>query len=487
MIHKKSLMFVSCLIVVALLSPLLLLGQTGRSEKKASSSNKNSNSNKKSESTKKSGSTTKESTNKKGSGSSSSSSSNAKGATAEEIEYWNSIKESEDPTDFEAYLESYPKGFYAGQAKAKLAAIKRNQEIENWNSIKNSKDPKDFEDFLEAYPNGSYAKQAKVKLDAINREETEKWNSIKDGKDPKVFEDFLRDYPKGAHAGLAKARLDTIKDTPPTTPATTPEGRKPKFRNIAGIEFVYIPPGEFFMGSSDEEIKVVLEDAKRENPKTDPNQFNDEKPRHRVTINYFFYMGKYEVTQEQWFKVTGTAPSSNRDCDDCPVEQVSWDDVKEFIKKLNEQDSNYVYRLPTEAEWEYACRAGTTTFFAFGNSLSSQQANFNGDYPFGTDEKGLNNKETVGVGNYQANNFGLFNMHGNVFEWCEDVYTNSYEDLPKDGSANTIKGDANIKVMRGGSYNLVGRNLRSADRSKNFAGTRLQFIGFRLVAIPKTP
>jgi formylglycine-generating enzyme required for sulfatase activity len=483
MTRQKIIKLVSCFLIVVLLCTLNLLGQTRPGEKSNSNnSNKPSNKNKNKNSNKSTSTRT-----------GSSSSTKTKGATTEETAYWNEIKDSEDPTDFEGYLETYPKGFYARLAKAKLDEIKREQEKELWDSIKNSKDPKVFEDYLDNYPKGFYARQAKAKLDEINRKEIENWNLVKDSKDPKVFEDYLRDYPNGSHATQAKAKLAEIKP-PLTTPPTTPEGPKRKFTNVAGIEFVYIPPGEFMMGSSDEEVKTLQDDLKRENPLAVLTQFDDEKPKHKVTIDYYFYMGKYEVTQEQWFKVMNTekssispAPSYHRNCDDCPVETVSWDDVQEFIRKLNEQDSNYTYRLPTEAEWEYACRAGTKTFFAFGNSLTSKQANFDGEHPFGTEEKGIRNGNTTGFGNYKANDFGLYDMHGNVWEWCEDVYTNSYVGLPKDGSANKTIGDANIKVMRGGNYNQVGRSLRSAARAKNNAITRNQYIGFRLVAVPKTP
>src|SRR5205085_11701074 len=186
-----------------------------------------------------------------------------------------------------------------------------------------------------------------------------------------------------------------------TTSAARPGGRPQQMQSRAGVEFVWILAGSFMMGSE--------------------NGDSDEKPAHRVTISEGFYMGKYEVTQAQWQAVMGNNPSNFKGCDNCPVEQVSWDDAVSFIAKLNAQNDGYTYRLPTEAEWEYACRAGTTTAFAFGDSLSSEQANFDGDYPYGGAPKGVYRQKTTSVGRFQPNAWGLYDMHGNVWEWCEDI------------------------------------------------------------------
>ncbi len=239
--------------------------------------------------------------------------------------------------------------------------------------------------------------------------------------------------------------------------------------NGVPLEFVELPSGSFCMGSLT----------------TEKGRSTDESPHHRVTIGYKFYMGKFEVTQAQWQGVMGNNPSRFNDCDDCPVENVSWNDVKEFIKKLNALNDGFVYRLPSESEWEYACRAGTTTVFSFGDSLSSSQANFDGNYPYGSAPKGEYKRRTTKVGRYQPNGFDLYDMHGNVWEWCEDIYTESYEGLPTNGSANVSKGDSSQRVLRGGSWYYNGHSLRSAYRVWYVAGNRYINFGFRIVASAK--
>lgn len=238
------------------------------------------------------------------------------------------------------------------------------------------------------------------------------------------------------------------------------------------LEMVKIPSGSFMMGSPNSE--------KDRNP--------DESPQHRVTIGYEFYMGKFEVTQAQWQAVMGSNPSNFKNCDECPAEQVSWNDAKEFIKKLNALNDGFTYRLPSEAEWEYACRAGTTTAFSFGDSLSSTQANFDGNYPYGNASKGEYKGKTTPVGSYQPNAFGLYDMHGNVWEWVEDIYQDSYNGLAADGSANVSIGDSSRRVLRGGSWLLNGFFLRSSNRGWNSAGDRDNFNGFRVCAVSaRTP
>jgi formylglycine-generating enzyme required for sulfatase activity len=213
------------------------------------------------------------------------------------------------------------------------------------------------------------------------------------------------------------------------------------------------------------------------------NGFDNEKSVHQVTISKSFYMGKYPVTQAQWQAVMGTNPSYFKNCDQCPVENVSWNDAQEFIRKLNALNDGHTYRLPSEAEWEYACRAGTTTAFSFGDSLSSTQANFDGEYPYGNASKGEYKQKTVPVGSYQPNAFGLYDMHGNVWEWCEDIYADSYEGLPTDGSANMSKGDSSLRVLRGGGWFNYGWLLRSADRLRFSAGGRMPSTAFALLPL----
>jgi formylglycine-generating enzyme required for sulfatase activity len=236
------------------------------------------------------------------------------------------------------------------------------------------------------------------------------------------------------------------------------------FVNSIGMEFVLVSAGTFQMGS---------------------NAYDWEKPIHEVTIAAPFYLGKYQVTQGEWTAVMGDNPSRfpswfERD-DRFPVENVSWDDCQEFIKRLNARKDGYVYRLPSEAEWEYACRAGTTTPFSFGETLTAAQANYNGDYPYGDGPKGEYRKKTTRVGSFPPNAWGLHDMHGNVWEWCQDVWHGNYDGAPTDGSAWEAGSD-NLRVVRGGSWCSNANYCRSANRFYSAPGLRFSSNGFRLVA-----
>lgn len=237
----------------------------------------------------------------------------------------------------------------------------------------------------------------------------------------------------------------------------------------SGIELVLIPPGSFMMGSDHSQ-----EDSEE----------GDERPVHRVTFKYSFYMGKYEVTQAQYRAVMGTNPSA---CpgDNLPVDRVMWPDAVEFTRRLTAKNDGYIYRLPSEAEWEYACRAGTTTDFAFGPSLSSLQANFDGTQPFGDAPKNINRSETIKVGSFAPNAWGLHDMHGNVMEWCLDAYHYSYDGAPTDGSAWVSGDHTGMRVLRGGSWFDSANQLRSPSRERLNPIICDESIGFRVVAFAK--
>jgi formylglycine-generating enzyme required for sulfatase activity len=238
--------------------------------------------------------------------------------------------------------------------------------------------------------------------------------------------------------------------------------------NPTGIEFVLIPPGSFMMGST--------------------NGDDDQKPVHQVTINYSFYMGKYEITQAQWQQVMGNNPSNFKG-GNLPVERVSWNDAIAFIARLNGQNDGFRYKLPTEAEWEYACRAGTTGDYAgdldamawyFANSGNTRLSG-KGFY----DKLKPNNNRTHPVGTKLPNAFGLFDMHGNVWEWCQDWYHDSYNAAPSDGSAWLSGGEQMFRVLRGGSWDYSADSARSACRFANTPIDRNEGYGFRVVAVPK--
>ncbi len=275
---------------------------------------------------------------------------------------------------------------------------------------------------------------------------------------------------------------DTIIDPDPIIEIVSPSLPQ-TLTNSIGMEFVKIPVGAFMMGSTVAEQQEALQFVRQFRSTATLDWFKFESPQRQVTIGSEFYLGKYEVTQAEYRKVMGRNPSHFKTCPRCPVEQVSWNDAKEFIKRLNAQNDGYEYRLPSEAEWEYAARGGKVEqIFGIGNgnSISSWQANFDGNYPFGGAEKGNYLKQTTEVGSYPANAFGLYDMHGNVWEWCEDIYKDNYFGLNSDGSANVSLGDSNLRILRGGSWYDNGIDLRSAFRSRNSPASLNNFIGFRV-------
>jgi formylglycine-generating enzyme required for sulfatase activity len=227
----------------------------------------------------------------------------------------------------------------------------------------------------------------------------------------------------------------------------------------------------------------------------------DELPKHSVSVPLFF-MGKYPVTQAQWRAVIAYEPvdkqlelnfdPSNFKGDNRPVEQVSWPDAQEFCRRLSVKTGR-TYRLPSEAEWEYACRASTTTPFHFGETLSDELANYCAQDReiSGTSYKGIYGrgilgqyrKATTEVGQFPANSFGLYDMHGNVWEWCEDDWHRSYEGAPNDGSAWVeIDRENTIKLVRGGSWNNNSSYCRSVSRNLN--NDTSSDVGFRVVCEP---
>jgi formylglycine-generating enzyme required for sulfatase activity len=278
------------------------------------------------------------------------------------------------------------------------------------------------------------------------------------GKRPQTARDFL-------------ARLEVQQQTPPPPPPPPQEITK-----SLRMKLVRVPRGTFWMG--------------------------DRGSQQQVAIPHEFYLGAFPVTQEQWQAVMGSNPSwfsrsgggadkvtsiSEADLKQFPVEQVSWDDVLKFLKRFDahEKDSSFLYRLPTEAEWEYACRGGASSQqdcafdFYFGdpsrnlsqptNDLSSEQANFDGDYPAGNAPKGKYPERTTKVGSYKPNRLGIYDMHGNVWEWCKDQLK---------------AGMGSDRVFRGGCWDIHGSYCRASYRLTSGRSLRNYFLGFRLAAAP---
>lgn len=242
-------------------------------------------------------------------------------------------------------------------------------------------------------------------------------------------------------------------------------GVKLKVRNSVGCEFVLIPAGTFTMGTS---VRELL-------------RHGDEGPQRKVTLTESFYMATTELTQMQWRAVMGKNPSQSAGLN-LPVERVSWQECQKFIEKLNsleaERKSGRRYRLPTEAEWEYACRAGTTTPFNTGQTIGTNEANYHGGYTYGVGRTGEYRQRTVPVGSFAPNAWGLFEMHGNVWEWCSDWY-GPYEAQDQQNPTGPVNGK--YRVLRGGSWNDLPRYCRSGYRNKYVPTYREFNAGFRLV------
>ena len=245
---------------------------------------------------------------------------------------------------------------------------------------------------------------------------------------------------------------------------------------VAGVRQVmrWIPPGVFWMGS----------------PTSEPERF-DAEARHRVVLTQGFWLADTACTQALWQAVLGDSPSRFQGDPEKPVEQVSWNDISErFLPELNRCVAGLEAGLPTEAQWEYACRAGSGTPFWFGEQITTEQVNYDGNYPYNNGPQGEYRQRTMPVKALAANGWGLYQMHGNVWEWCADVFgeypTDEVTDPkgpPELAGADEAAGGRG-RVLRGGSWADFGRYCRSAQRSANEPDFRIDIIGFRLARGP---
>lgn len=268
----------------------------------------------------------------------------------------------------------------------------------------------------------------------------------------------------------SKPQRIPIKDNPNVQDKGARNVRK-NFTNSIGMTFVYIEPGAFMMGS----------------PENEPVRKGNETL-HKVTLSKGFYIQTTEVTQGQWKKVMASNPSYFSKCgDDCPVEKVSWNECIEFIKKLNNLEHHGKYRLPTEAEWEFTCRAGSSSPFSTGDCLTTDQANFDGNNPMAGCERESYRKKTLPAASFSANDWGLFDMHGSVWEWCEDRIND--RELAKsaalgDEVVDPVCMEGGKRVIRGGSWISDASLCRSANRDGYNPGYKGYNIGFRLAMWP---
>jgi formylglycine-generating enzyme required for sulfatase activity len=283
-----------------------------------------------------------------------------------------------------------------------------------------------------------------------------------------------------------------LADDPPKKEDELPKTLTLKLGDSVEMEFVLLNAkgnAEFLMGSPKDEKERNL----------GVKDFDAEK-QHKVTLSKPFYLAKYPVTQEQYEKLIGKNPSyfaksgggkdkvKDVDTSRFPVETVSWEDANTFCEKLTDKHGGqapevlrkqkYRFALPTEAQWECACRAGTTTPFYFGSELNGKQANCDGNFPYGTTDKGLSKDRTTKVGDYGENKFGMCDMHGNVLQWCQDFY--GPYDLPEKDTLRLVKHSSDRRVLRGGSWFSEAWNCRAACRLAYEASARSDWFGFRV-------
>ena len=263
--------------------------------------------------------------------------------------------------------------------------------------------------------------------------------------------------------------LEKLVITPLTKPAWADSFGRDQYGlyadlNIKGItqRFRWINPGTFLMGS----------------PESEPERIAKHEVQHPVTLTQGFWLADTTVTQALWQVVMGNNPSRFKNDSNNPVEQVNWNDSQGFLKRLNALITGLPAKLPTEAQWEYACRAGTTSPFSFGNNITPKKVNYNGNYPYADGKKGLNRQKTVPVKSLPANPWGLYEMHGNVWEWCQDGWQPEMSAEPTVDPEGLDAGTA--RVLRGGSWFDNGGHCRSADRYRHDPADRINGIGFRL-------
>ncbi len=362
-------------------------------------------------------------------------------------------------------------------------------EVALWKEIENSNSREDFESLLKTYPNGRYAEQSRYRIqqmdDANEAEQARKvqealaerkrlediaWAAAEQAGTVAGYERYRSAYGQGIYVALAEVRVRRFKPEEERRQVVAERrqielkaeeeklfaeqlSKVQRFKDCADCpEMVIIPAGSFQMGG----------------------RSGDELPVHPVTIGKSFALGQTEVTQAQWQVVMGNNPSNFKQCGpDCPVEEVSWNNAQEFIRKLNAKTGK-TYRLPTEAEWEYACRAGGRHEYCGSDDLNSV-----GWYGAHATPVGNSQKTTSRVKGKQSNAFGLYDMSGNVSEWVQDLFSDNYQGGPGDGSA-WERGGKPARVVRGGSWDLNPQYSRTAFRNGNSPGNRDFSIGFRL-------
>ncbi len=363
-----------------------------------------------------------------------------------EILFWQSCVQTGNAACYRAYLEQYPRGRFSGAARANFPQQPEAPSLIPF-TVKTTPEADKIRilNIGPKYQDGIELKPGRYRIEATKQ----------------GYDKHLGWHQLSAQAPVYMAELNKAAAPPPAAVFTQPVQAKPKpqpnlSRKSFEPEMVRINGGCFQMGS----------------PSSEEGRFDNER-QHRVCVDGF-QMGKYEVTQAQWRSVMGSNPSKFSGCDRCPVEKVSWNDVQDYIRKLNARTGGG-YRLPTEAEWEYAARAGTSGPFSFSGRISADKVNYDANYTYGGSSKGRYRKKTVPVGSLPANPWGLHEVHGNVWEWtCSD-----YDEGYNGGEQRCSSGGA-LRALRGGSWYNNPRDVRSANRLRRTPGYRGNALGFRL-------
>ncbi len=395
--------------------------------------------------------------------------------------FWKSVKKGAAIEEYRAYLESFPKGKYVGQARAAIEAMEAARtppdpaEATFWADVKASKQKAFYVAYLEQFPRGRHvadAKSAIAQLEADERQaqarvsEQRRVAEAKAAADAKLaaeqadqektrteladwerakaintwlgYAEFIGKRPEGRFVTLAKLTQSKLPLQPGMTFKDCPECP----------EMVVIPAGSFEMGSN--------------------SGSSDEKPAHSIKIGKAFALAKTEVTQAQWKAIMGSNPSHFASCgDNCPVEKVNWNDAQDYVRKLS-QRTGKTYRLPSETEWEYACRAGGTHIYCGSNDVDSVAWYYKNS-----------GSKSHGVASKQANAWGLADLSGNVWEWTEDCYHTDYSVAPSDGSAWTTGCFQDRRVLRGGSWTGISQFTRATYRNADRSESRDSSSGFR--------
>jgi formylglycine-generating enzyme required for sulfatase activity len=355
----------------------------------------------------------------------------------EDYQDWQRASQRGKITDLLEYKGSHPKGRFIAEAEKQLSALRESRrDGDAWLKAQNEHSVRGYQRYLEEYPNGAYVQKATSEFQALQQ------------KDKKKTDVEIKSKEK-VEPSIKKIEESTLKkeEVHPKTPKSLEEVLERLEENM-----VFVKGGTFTMGCTGEQ---------------GGDCFEWEKPSHQVTVSDY-YIGKYKVTQKEWREVMGNSPSYFDSCDNCPVEQVSWEDIQQFLSKLNAKTGK-TYRLPTEAEWEYAARGGSSSRgykYSGSNNLDEVAWHY-----------GNSGSKTHPVGQKKANELGLYDMSGNVLEWCADWYGDYSADAQTNPKGPSM---ASSRVHRGGSWSYDARFCRVSDRFYNAPSYRDYYLGFRL-------